>query len=648
MTDPRRRTGRHFLTPENLSSTLQITNLPPEWNQDIITSVVAGSGPVIDIKAKNDPRTGKLTGVLFDYLTSKDCKRAWEILNRIENFPVKIEQIIPPNYKDHLRETANKNSQKQVLQLNRDSYPFEAGLELPFEMVTEVPIPRRPPPPQAANNTNSVSNNTNIQFPDILSKASKHLPSFQDGSIIAPDKISQNLSKIPPLQLIEIISNLKILSNQENIQKSQLESFLDTNSDITISVTQALLEMGFIDYSVVTKVLKSQVGEGPSLLSSNNTSNSNTPVSVIRNNTPLHVPSNEVSNNRAWEILNRIENFPVKIEQIIPPNYKDHLRETANKNSQKQVLQLNRDSYPFEAGLELPFEMVTEVPIPRRPPPPQAANNTNSVSNNTNIQFPDILSKASKHLPSFQDGSIIAPDKISQNLSKIPPLQLIEIISNLKILSNQENIQKSQLESFLDTNSDITISVTQALLEMGFIDYSVVTKVLKSQVGEGPSLLSSNNTSNSNTPVSVIRNNTPLHVPSNEVSNNPNNMPLNVAMPMPMSTPPFIPLPLQQQPFGFAPPGPFMPPAQGPSMGQPVLANQLGQVQQQNISSTEGPSNANKANDSGTINMAKLQLLPENQQDMIKQVLTLTPAQIQSLPSDQQLMVENFRKEYII
>ena len=46
--------------------------------------------------------------------------------------------------------------------------------------------------------------------------------------------------------------------------------------------------------------------------------------------------------------------------------------------------------------------------------------------------------------------------------------------------------------------------------------------------------------------------------------------------------------------------------------------------------------------------MAKLQLLPENQQDMIKQVLTLTPAQIQSLPSDQQLMVENFRKEYII
>lgn len=425
MTDPRRRTGRHFLTPENLSSTLQITNLPPEWNQDIITSVVAGSGPVIDIKAKNDPRTGKLTGVLFDYLTSKDCKRAWEILNRIENFPVKIEQIIPPNYKDHLRETANKNSQKQVLQLNRDSYPFEAGLELPFEMVTEVPIPRRPPPPQAANNTNSVSNNTNIQFPDILSKASKHLPSFQDGSIIAPDKISQNLSKIPPLQLIEIISNLKILSNQENIQKSQLESFLDTNSDITISVTQALLEMGFIDYSVVTKVLKSQVGEAPSLLSSNNTSNSNTPVSVIRNNTPLHVPSNEVSNN-------------------------------------------------------------------------------------------------------------------------------------------------------------------------------------------------------------------------------PNNMPLNVAMPMPMSTPPFIPLPLQQQPFGFAPPGSFMPPAQGPSMGQPVLANQLGQVQQQNISSTEGPSNANKANDSGTINMAKLQLLPENQQDMIKQVLTLTPAQIQSLPSDQQLMVENFRKEYII
>ncbi|CAI4062637.1 hypothetical protein SKDZ_07G3990 [Saccharomyces kudriavzevii ZP591] len=425
MTDPRRRTGRHFLTPENLSSTIQITNLPPEWNQDIITSVVAGSGPVIDIKPKNDPRTGKLTGVLFDYLTSKECKRAWEILNRIENFPVKIEQIIPSNFKDHLKEAANKNPQKQVLQLNRDSFPFEAGLELPFEMVTEVPIPRRPPPPQALNNVNSASNNANIQFPDILSKASKHLPIFQDGSIIAPDKISQNLSKIPPLQLIEIISNLKILSNQENIQKSQLETFLNTNSDITISVTQALLEMGFIDYSVVAKVLKSQTSEAPSMLSSNSTSNSNTPMGGIRNNTPLHVPSNDVNNNV-------------------------------------------------------------------------------------------------------------------------------------------------------------------------------------------------------------------------------NNMPVNVTMPMPMSTPPFIPPPLQQQPFGFVPPGSFMPPAQPPSMRQSVLMNQPSQIQQPDLSTTEAPSHGSKGGSGGTINIAKLQLLPENQQDMIKQVLTLTPVQIQSLPSDQQLMVENFRKEYII
>ena len=350
---------------------------------------------------------------------------------------------------------------------------------------------------------------------------------------------------------------------------------------------------------------------------------------------------------RAWEILNRIENFPVKIEQIIPPNYKEHLKEAADTNSQKKVLQLNRDSYPFEAGLELPFEMVTEVPIPRRPPPPQVVNNANPIPNNTNIQFPDILSKASKHLPSFQDGSITAPDKISQNLSKIPPLQLIEIISNLKILSNQENIQKSQLETFLNTNSDITVSVTQALLEMGFIDYNVVTKVLKSQIGETPSMLSSNNTSNSNTPISVIKNNTPLHVSSSDVSNNHNNMPVNIGMPMTMSTPPFIPLPPQQQPFSFVPSGPFMPPAQGP-MGQPTLVNQPNQMKQQNASSTEALSNRNIGSDSGTINMAKLQLLPENQQDMIKQVLTLTPVQIQSLPSDQQLMVENFRKEYII
>ncbi|CAI5001181.1 CFC_HP_G0102250.mRNA.1.CDS.1 [Saccharomyces cerevisiae] len=41
-------------------------------------------------------------------------------------------------------------------------------------------------------------------------------------------------------------------------------------------------------------------------------------------------------------------------------------------------------------------------------------------------------------------------------------------------------------------------------------------------------------------------------------------MPLNVAMPMPISTPPFIPLPLQQQPFGFCATRPFRTPAQRP------------------------------------------------------------------------------------
>lgn len=287
MSDPRRRKARHDLTPDNLSYAIQVTNLPTDWTQDTVSSVLAGSGPVVEISSKTDPRTGKLSSLRFDYKSSKDCKSAFDILNRIQNFPCTLERIIPPNYKD-----MELLSNKEELQLNRDAYPWNAGLDLPFDMVSEVPLPRKPTQTSPAT-TNSVV------FPDILSKASQHLPPFQPNVLQAPDLVSTNLSKIPPLQLIEIISNLKILANQDSSKRTQLENFLKTNMEISVSVTQALLEMGFINYNVVTNVLKGQPKNDTTVFHSNTTngtgnSNSNS-VNNSSSNTPLYANSNVAS-----------------------------------------------------------------------------------------------------------------------------------------------------------------------------------------------------------------------------------------------------------------------------------------------------------------------------------------------------------------
>ncbi|CCE63534.1 hypothetical protein TPHA_0F00470 [Tetrapisispora phaffii CBS 4417] len=249
MTDPRTRTGRHTMTFETLASAVEITNIPQEWTTETITSVVVGSGPIVHFSSKLEPRTGKLNSVIIHYKTAKECQRAFHLLEKIDRFPCFLKRIIP---QDVLLNGVNEDEQKDEIQLTRDNYPWDAGLELPFEMITEVPLSRRPlqPKPQMP------VSNENVTIPDILSKASQQLPPLQEDILSKADAVSKNLSKIPPLQLIEIISNLKILASQDATRRTQLENFLRTNLDISISVTQAMLEIGLINYDVVTQVMK--------------------------------------------------------------------------------------------------------------------------------------------------------------------------------------------------------------------------------------------------------------------------------------------------------------------------------------------------------------------------------------------------------
>ena len=313
--DPRSRKSRHELTPANLSSTIHFTEIPLHWNKATFTSVVTGSGFIVSVKLKyfkneevdsenengngNDidasknaddgegEGQGDRTGIEWidvDYRNASTANRALNSLNKIRNFPCKMSVIIPEKWEAKME----REAELKPMEFTRDSFPWNDRLELPFEMVSEVPLPRRPAPvvqttastgdssSSSTTSTTTSQNNTastnaasdnlaskanetpanQIQFPDILARASKHLPAYQPGSMTAPDIVSQNLSKIPTLQMIEILSNLKILANQQN-KMQQLEQFLKTNIDLTVAVTQAMLEMGLINYHVTTNVLQS-------------------------------------------------------------------------------------------------------------------------------------------------------------------------------------------------------------------------------------------------------------------------------------------------------------------------------------------------------------------------------------------------------
>ncbi|SMN20980.1 similar to Saccharomyces cerevisiae YGR156W PTI1 Essential protein that is a component of CPF (cleavage and polyadenylation factor) [Maudiozyma saulgeensis] len=287
--DPRRRLSRHELTPENLQTSIQVSNLPADWTPETVSSIVAGSGVIVEVTPKMDPRTNKLTNVTYDYSNSRECEDAYSLLTKIDKLPCTMERTIPTNYKARLKAIEDGTPiDRPEIELNRDSYPWDLGLELPFQMVTNVPIPRRPPVGSSTTNSGTSTTNgstSNMAFPDILSKASKHLPVLTPNALTTQDLtgISNNLSKIAPLQLIEMISNLKILANQSTTKRSQIEDFLlNNNKDITIAVSQALLEMGFIDYNVVNSVINSQ----PSTI--------NQPVNVVQppvvQQTPLQVP----------------------------------------------------------------------------------------------------------------------------------------------------------------------------------------------------------------------------------------------------------------------------------------------------------------------------------------------------------------------
>ena len=400
-TDPRRRRSRHLLTPDNLTTCIQVSNIPNEWTSDTVTSVIAGSGRIVDINVKNDPRTGKLAYINYDYVSSRECEDAFNMLIKIEKFPCKLEKIISPNYKERLDDMMN-GVIRPSLELKRDAYPWDYSLELPFQMITAIPLPRKP---------NSQHNkDSNIVFPDILSKASQHLPPFKKNllRVMDNDPISVNLSKIPPLQLIEMISNLKILANQGNSKKDQLSQFLSTNDNLVVPIAQALLEMGFFTEEIVNKVLKN-------INFNNNSNNTSNPSSI--SNTPLPIYNN-ISNN----------------QNINGDNINNHL--TGGTPPQMVI--------PGMIPPPVPFGFPGVIP-----PQPYMSSMNNSMTINTNTNFNSNNNVAVSPLANMnnQQQSTTTPLRISNNktinynkLQKLP-IEQQEMIKQVLTLTDDQLTQ---------------------------------------------------------------------------------------------------------------------------------------------------------------------------------------------------------------
>ncbi|KAH3667929.1 hypothetical protein WICMUC_005142 [Wickerhamomyces mucosus] len=287
----------------NASCVIYLGNIPKDWNDDIISSVVKGSGKIVDIRARIDPSGRTKNFCFIEYLEPFEAQRAMRLLSEIrvgENRKLRVELS-----KEGLRAS---NSTRNILQLQRNHLPYY--VKLPLEMLEDDENPQQlqqqPPsfnPPQIKQE---------IEIPEILSNASKFLPPFNSSTFTSNEKISQNLSTIPPLQMIELLSTLKQLTNTNNISDAQ--RILNVNQQVPIAVVQTLLLMGLIDKNVLDVVMQSS----ETLISPSSTAPPPPPPPP-----PLDSRWPNLSNSTVTKLLKLNENEALMIGQVLNLNIND-------------------------------------------------------------------------------------------------------------------------------------------------------------------------------------------------------------------------------------------------------------------------------------------------------------------------------------
>ena len=261
--------------PLTASSVLYVGQLPYDWDENVIKSVVCGSGLVVDVRLGYD-YAGKNKGFCFvEYQTPQEAQKGLRMLNQVKLLQAngQYKKLRIELSKEGLRSNG-PSVLKQVQPLDRTFLPNY--VQLPPEMVYNGP----PLPPNNGNLSQmpmgfATPGQNNIPGPEVINQFTPQQSAFQlpqsagasfqnisqnpDQPRQSPfsilNKISQTLSQIQPQQLLDLIANLKAIMGGENTGKAA--ELLQMSPNVVPTIAQALLLMGFIDSDVISESMKS-------------------------------------------------------------------------------------------------------------------------------------------------------------------------------------------------------------------------------------------------------------------------------------------------------------------------------------------------------------------------------------------------------
>lgn len=266
------------------SSILYLGLVPFDWDENNLRSLVCGTGIVVDVRLGFD-YSGKNKGFCFiEYQSNADALNGMRLLGQVViHQGGRTKKLRVELSKEGLR--SNTSQSKTPLQLNRNYLP--QNVQLPPEMMNDgmgtpqfynqqqasnaSPRNQMNPMGQGMNQSMSQGMNQNVNpsmnqgmnpgMSQVMNQANQglNLPAPTQLPFTTPDKISENLSHIPPAQLLDVIRNLKpVLSGpyaNRAAEVFQLSPYLASAS------AQALLLMGFVDTEVINDAMKTPAFE---------------------------------------------------------------------------------------------------------------------------------------------------------------------------------------------------------------------------------------------------------------------------------------------------------------------------------------------------------------------------------------------------